>query len=56
LRENLLDLEGLNSSLIWAPETIAKGYVAQIPNPDRALAQGLPLYTSFIDIFGDDVQ
>jgi len=55
LRENLLDLEDLNFLPIWAPETIAKGHVTQIPNPDHALAQGLPLYTSFIDIFGDDV-
>jgi len=51
----LLDLEGLNFLPIWAPETIEKGHVARIPNPDRALAQGLPLYISFIDVFSDNV-
>ncbi len=51
----MLDLEGLNFSPIWAPETIAKGHDTRIPNPDCALAQGLLLYTSFIDIFGDNV-
>jgi len=55
LKENLLDLKGLNFLLAWAPKTIAKGHVARIPNPDCALAQGLLLYTSFIDVFGDNV-
>lgn len=31
------------------------GHVARMPNPDRALAEGDPLYTSWIDLFGDDV-
>jgi len=28
---------------------------AQMPNPDRKIAGGLPLYTNFINYFGDDV-
>jgi hypothetical protein len=55
LCENLLDLDGLNSLPKWSPETIAKGHASRIPNPDRVLAGGLPIYTSFIDVFGDDV-
>ena len=31
------------------------GFSARMPNPDRAIAEGDPLYTSWIDIFGDDV-
>lgn len=27
----------------------------QMPNPDQDIAGGLPLYTNFIDYFGDDV-
>ena len=29
--------------------------MAQMPNPDRKTADGLLLYTSFVDYFGDDV-
>jgi len=29
--------------------------MAQMPNPDRKIANGLPFYTSFVDYFGDDV-
>ena len=38
-----------------AGETTESGHPARMPNPDRALAEGDPLYTSWIDVFGDDV-
>ena len=31
------------------------GYLACMPNLDCALAEGDPLYTSWIDVFGNDV-
>jgi hypothetical protein len=37
------------------PEASTAKYVNMMPNPDRILADGEPLYTSFIDYFGDDV-
>lgn len=55
LAANMLDL--LDADLIpcWSPTTIAAGHSSRMPNPDRALAEGDPLYVIFIDIFGDDV-
>ena len=36
-------------------ETMESGHVMRMPNPDCALAEGNPLYVSWIDVFGDDV-
>lgn len=55
LRKNLLDLVDEGKVPQWSPETIEKGHHSRIPNPDRALAEGDPIYCSFIDVFGDDV-
>ncbi|KAJ7294000.1 hypothetical protein C8J57DRAFT_1704630 [Mycena rebaudengoi] len=55
LTHNYLDLQHENSVPHWSDETIQKGYHLRMPNPKRALAAGDPLYTSFIDYFGDDV-
>ena len=51
------------NQLIWHCKLIynskdgatSSGHLARMPNPDRALAEGDPLYTSWIDVFGDDV-
>jgi hypothetical protein len=55
LKKNMLDLEGDGLIPHWSEETVNKGYPLHMPNPDRKLAEGDPLYSSFIDIFGDDV-
>ncbi|EKM74296.1 hypothetical protein AGABI1DRAFT_103438 [Agaricus bisporus var. burnettii JB137-S8] len=55
LEFNMLDLQDRTEIPTWSAETIAAGHPQRMPNPDRALADGDELYTSFIDIFGDDV-
>ncbi|TFK59759.1 hypothetical protein BDN72DRAFT_873007 [Pluteus cervinus] len=55
LVDNMLDLVDKNMIPTWAPQTVAAGHPSRMPNPDRMLAQGDPLYVSFIDVFGDDV-
>ncbi|KAF9043189.1 hypothetical protein BJ165DRAFT_1545314 [Panaeolus papilionaceus] len=51
----MVQLEDENRLPVWSSATIAAGYPSLMPNPDRLRAGGDPLYTSFIDIFGDDV-
>lgn len=55
LRKCMPDIEADGEMPQWSSETVEKGHSSRIPNPDRALAEGDPIYTSFIDIFGDDV-
>jgi len=55
LKHNMLDLQDMSLIPEWCPETVASGHVSRMPNPDRTLADGHPIYSSFIDIFGDDV-
>ena len=52
---NYLDLLDMNAIPCWSDETIQAGHPNSMPNPDRELANGDPLYTSFVDIFCDDV-
>ncbi|KAF8164946.1 hypothetical protein B0H34DRAFT_670909 [Crassisporium funariophilum] len=53
LKYNMLDLEDKSLMPEWCLETNASGHVSHMPNPDRALAEGDPIYSCFIDVFGD---
>ncbi|KAF8162732.1 hypothetical protein B0H34DRAFT_763800 [Crassisporium funariophilum] len=55
LCKNMLDLVHEGAVPRWSTETISNGHPNRMPNPDRALADGDPIYTSFMDVFGDDV-
>ncbi|KAF9034577.1 hypothetical protein BJ165DRAFT_1534008 [Panaeolus papilionaceus] len=55
LKYNFLDLNQISNIPQWCPETVKSGHPSRIPNPDRNLANGYPMYASFIDVFADDV-
>ncbi|KIJ94946.1 hypothetical protein K443DRAFT_639947 [Laccaria amethystina LaAM-08-1] len=55
LQHNFLDLRDMGLLPTWNSQSIESGHPARMPNPDRTLAEGDPLYTSWIDVFGDDV-
>ncbi|KDQ28455.1 hypothetical protein PLEOSDRAFT_1041925, partial [Pleurotus ostreatus PC15] len=55
LEGNYYDLEHENLLPNWSSNAISDGFPEMMPNPKRELADGEPLYSSFVDIFGDDV-
>ncbi|KAJ7221530.1 hypothetical protein GGX14DRAFT_559018 [Mycena pura] len=52
---NFLDLKSNDKLPLWSILAAEAGYPHQMPNPDRAVANGRPFYTSFINYFSDDV-
>ena len=55
LKHNMLDLQDMSLMPEWCPETFASGHISRMPNPDCTLADGHLIYSSFIDIFSNDV-
>ncbi|KAJ7053538.1 hypothetical protein C8F01DRAFT_1375116 [Mycena amicta] len=52
---NYLDLVDLGDIPHWSIASSDKGFAVQMPNPKRLIAAGSPIYSSFVDYFGDDV-
>lgn len=50
-----LGVDCLSHGTIFKASTIKAGHPSRMPNPKREIAGGDPLYTSFVDYFGDDV-
>ncbi|KAL0564415.1 hypothetical protein V5O48_017631 [Marasmius crinis-equi] len=55
LKLNFLDLEHCQMLPPWSASSRTAGFPSKMPNKYRAIAEGDPLYVSFIDYFGDDV-
>ncbi|KAJ7346278.1 hypothetical protein DFH08DRAFT_914975 [Mycena albidolilacea] len=55
LANNYLNLKHAGAIPKWSESTIQSGHTTRMPNPKCEIAGGDPLYTSFIDYFGDDV-
>ncbi|KAF9044483.1 hypothetical protein BJ165DRAFT_1347605, partial [Panaeolus papilionaceus] len=55
LFRNMKDLKCEGLIPLWCRRTIESGHPNRMPNPNCALADGDPIYVSFINIFGDDI-
>ncbi|KAJ7312288.1 hypothetical protein DFH08DRAFT_647064, partial [Mycena albidolilacea] len=55
LADNYFDLQHRGTLPKWSAAAIESGCPERMPNPKREIAGGNPLYTSFVDYFGDDV-
>ncbi|KAJ7734971.1 hypothetical protein B0H14DRAFT_3613787 [Mycena olivaceomarginata] len=55
LADNYFDLQHQGTLPKWSATAIESGCPERMPNPKREIAGGNPLYTNFVDYFGDDV-
>nr|GAT48237.1 predicted protein [Mycena chlorophos] len=55
LEMNYLELRNTNRLPTWSSAEATTTLLSRMPNPKRAIAGGHPLYSSFVDYFGDDV-
>jgi hypothetical protein len=55
LGSNFPELQFRNRVPKWSDGSITGGYPKRMPNRLRAIANGDPLYTIFVDYFSDDV-
>ncbi|KAJ7888582.1 hypothetical protein B0H14DRAFT_2337173 [Mycena olivaceomarginata] len=55
LADNYFDLQHQGTLPKWGATAIESGCPERMPNPKQEIAGGNPLYTSFVDYFGDNV-